>query len=175
MTPARIKESLRRILHLDETPHVLAKSFAVGVFVAFTPFMGFHTLIALTLAWALRLNKAVALTGTFVNNPWTIAFIFIGPTWMAALFLRKVGVEVPPLNYEALSGAFMAVMDRHSVMELAFWRELVSDFKPYINALLLGATVAGFVSACVSYVLCYYWIRLYRIEKARLLKKGAHD
>jgi len=168
MTPTRIKERLRYILHLDETPHQLALSFAVGVFVAFMPAIGFHTATVLLLAWVLRLNKAVALTGTFINNPWTIALVFIGPTWVAAVVMRKMGIDVPPFHYDALAERFSAVMVLHRFWELAFWKGLAREFRPYLHAFFIGTTLAGVLAAFISYGLSYVGIKYYRIEMAKL-------
>jgi len=170
MTPRSIRERIRHILHLDETPHELAKAFAFGVFVAFTPSIGFHTATVLLLAWALRLNKAVALTGTFVNNPWTIAFVYIAPTWLAAVVLRKVGFHVPPMGYDAVSERFMGVVEQHSVWEAEFWHTLETVFRPYMVAFVSGTLIAGVVAGFAAYGLAYYGIKYYRLEKAKLVE-----
>ena len=107
MTGSKIKQHIRHLLHVDETPHELAKAFAAGVFVAFTPFLGLHTAIILVVAWAFRLNKLAALTGTFVNNPWTIAFVYIGPTWLMVSVMRYLGSDIHPMNYELISTHFL--------------------------------------------------------------------
>ncbi len=171
-----IKERLRHILRLDETPHELAKSFAVGVFVAFTPFLGLHTVVALLLAWALRLNKAVAITGTLVNNPWTIAFVFIGPTWVAVKVMRHMGMYVPALHYGMLSAQFAESSEKFSKWQPAFWMDLIREFKPYVHAFLIGTTLAGVVAAFAAYLAAYIGIKYYRQKKAALhkIKGEAH-
>jgi len=173
MIPRKIREALHHILHLDETPHVLAKSLAVGVFVAFTPFMGLHTVLVLILAWALRLNKAVALTGTFVNNPWTIAFIFVGPTWATVAAMRSMGVDMPPFNYDVVTGHFMNAMEQYKIWQPVFWKTFLMEFKPYLHAFLIGTALAGLAAAFVSYGVSFLGIHYYRMEKAKLKKKKA--
>lgn len=165
-----IKDKLRQILRLDETPHELAKSFAVGVFVAFTPFLGLHTVVALLLAWALRLNKAVAITGTLVNNPWTIVFVFVGPTWIAVKVMRHMGIYVPAMNYELLSAQFAESMEKYKMWQPAFWMDLIREFKPYVHAFLIGTTLAGVAAAFAAYLAAYFGIKYYRQKKAALHK-----
>ncbi|MBI5694226.1 MAG: DUF2062 domain-containing protein [Nitrospirae bacterium] len=174
MIPKGIKDRLRHILHLDETPHLLAKSFAAGVFIAFTPFIGLHILSALVVAWAFRLNKVVTLTGTMVCNPWTIAFIFIGPTWLTVMAMRHVGMDVPPLNYDTVSGHFMFVLESYSVWQARFWVEFLQEFKPYIAAVLVGTTLAGAAAAFASYFAAVKWIWFYRLKKAERRHGRAH-
>lgn len=173
MTPTGIKDRLHYILHLDEPPHQLAFSFAAGVFVAFMPTLGFHTVTILLLAWALRLNKAVALMGTFINNPWTIAVVFIGPTWVAAVVMRNMGIDVPPFHYDALAERFMNVMGLHRFWQPEFWSGLAREFRPYLFAFFAGTTAAGIAAAFIAYIGTYFGIKYYRLEKARIKEKLA--
>ena len=61
---------------LKGTPHELALGFSTGVAISFTPFIGFHTLISISLAWAIRGSMAAAIIGTFFGNPWTFPLIW---------------------------------------------------------------------------------------------------
>ena len=167
MNPRKIKEGVRNILRLDEPPHELAKSFAVGVFVSFTPFIGLHTLLVLLMAWVFRLNKVVALMGTFVNNPWTIAVVYIGPTWLAVFWMRRIGIPVPKLNYEHLVDQFHHTLESYSVWAPAFWIKFLSEFKPFIHAFLIGTTLAGIVTGFIAYFAAYYAIKYYRAKIKR--------
>lgn len=162
MTPLKIKEGIQHILHLDEPPRELAKAFAAGVFVAFTPFIGLHTLIILLMAWVFRMNKVVALMGTFVNNPWTIAFVYIGPTWIAVYWMRRIGIPVPRLNYNRLVDQFHQTLESYSIWQPAFWIKFLSEFKPFIHAFLIGTTLAGIISAFIAYFISFYGIKYYR-------------
>jgi len=162
-----IKARLTHILHLDEPPHELAKAFAAGVFVAFTPTIGLHTLTVLLIAWAFRLNKLVALTGTFINNPWTIPVIYIGPTWVMVRFMRSVGMHVPPLNYDAVQMHFLDTMEQYSVWQPVFWQTFVEQFKPFIYAFLVGTTLAGVAAALTGYLLALAFITNHRAHKAK--------
>ena len=72
----KLKEHFRQVLLLDGSPHRASLAFAIGVFIAFAPHLGLHTLSAVGLAWVLRLNLPIMLAGAFVNNPWTIFPIY---------------------------------------------------------------------------------------------------
>jgi uncharacterized protein (DUF2062 family) len=69
----------------DEPPETVAASFALGVAISFTPLIGLHWVIALTLAFLLRLNKVDILLGTLVVNPLTL-----GPVSAVALPLGRI-------------------------------------------------------------------------------------
>ena len=54
----------------------IARGFASGAAVSFTPFIGLHFVFAGLLAKAVRGNIVAAMVGTAVGNPWTFPFIW---------------------------------------------------------------------------------------------------
>ena len=70
-----IKTKFHQILSIDGPPHGISLAFAVGIFIAFSPTIGLHTISAVAAAWFFKLNLAVIIAGTLVNNPWTIVFV----------------------------------------------------------------------------------------------------
>lgn len=81
------KERLGALFQLDDSPWRTALALAVGVFLSFTPFWGFQTLLALLLATVFRLNRAVTVTGTWLNLPWFAPFVYAGAVKLGALML----------------------------------------------------------------------------------------
>ena len=78
------------LLHLDDPPWRVALALAVGVFISFTPFLGFQTLLALLVAAVARLNAAVVVTGTWLNLPWFMPFVYAGGLKLGAWLLRDL-------------------------------------------------------------------------------------
>ena len=77
------RTAFRRLLALDDPPERTALAFAIGVFIAFTPLLGLHTILATLIAFLFRFNKIAIYTGTFVNNPFLtlvpITLVSYGP------------------------------------------------------------------------------------------------
>jgi len=71
-------------MQFDEPPRRLAAAFALGVFIAFSPWLGLHIVSAVALAWLFRLNKVVVLTASLLNNPWTIVPMYVFCLWSAS-------------------------------------------------------------------------------------------
>ena len=44
--PQMFRSTFRRLLALDDPPERTALAFAIGVFIAFSPFLGLHTILA---------------------------------------------------------------------------------------------------------------------------------
>ena len=64
-----------RLRRLPDPPHKIARGIAAGVFVCFSPFFGFHFMLAAMLAFIMQGNVVAALMATFFGNPITFPFI----------------------------------------------------------------------------------------------------
>ena len=73
----KIQQWINRIKQLHGDPHYVAMGMAIGVFVAATPTIPFHTFIAVGLAVILRASKAAAAIGAWFANPLTIPIIYL--------------------------------------------------------------------------------------------------
>lgn len=77
-----------RVGRLPGTPYRVAAGFACGAAVSFTPFMGFHFVLAMGLALLTRGNLIASAIGTVVGNPWTFPFIW---AWIFTLGRWTIG------------------------------------------------------------------------------------
>ncbi len=66
-----------RLLNYERCAHKLSLSCCVGIYIAFSPFVGFHTAMVFLFSWLFALNFAVILSvSMFVNNPWTMVPVY---------------------------------------------------------------------------------------------------
>ncbi|MEI6208409.1 MAG: DUF2062 domain-containing protein [Desulfuromonadales bacterium] len=140
----KIKQKLNKILTLDAHPGHISAGFAVGVFISFTPFFGFHTPLAIALAFVFRLNKLTCITGAWVNTPLTVVPVLIA-SYNLGRFLR--GKPAKELVFKGLE-----------------WQQL----QPYAKSLLLGSSIIGFVAAVAAYFICYWLVVAFRRKDAAL-------
>lgn len=131
----RFRATVFQILRIDETPHRTAVTFAVGLFLGLSALIGLHAFIALALAWMFRLNRAVILSGVFVNNPWSIIPIYTFSTWIGTILLGT-DIKVSDIDWGHLSLGNIA-----------------TDFGQFLIPFLVGTTVVGLLSAVLSYVI----------------------
>jgi uncharacterized protein (DUF2062 family) len=87
MTAGPWKARLAALFHIDDSPWRTALALAVGVFISFTPFWGFQTVLALLTATVFRLNRGVTVLGTWLNLPWFAPFVYAGAVKLGALLL----------------------------------------------------------------------------------------
>lgn len=142
-----LRAQFREILHLRESPHRTALAFAIGVFIAFAPHYGFHTISAFVCARLFRLNYLAIFLGTFVNNPWTVV-----PILAATLSTGLALWGLPPASD----------MDwEHFEMEHLF--EFIA---PYFWPFVIGGCVLGIAGAAVAYPTMLFLIHRYQALQA---------
>ena len=142
---SRLDGWVRFILHTDDPPPRAALAFAVGVFIAWTPALGFHTLLALAIAFLFGLNRVAVLAGTFVNNPWTFVPIYTASAWLGSLL---TGTEVSPPRLEGSTWSHLF--------------DFLAQCRPWIVPLTMGTLVLGLACALVSFPVVLIGIRWYR-------------
>src|SRR5690606_20397779 len=87
-----LKYGGKRVLRIAASPHAVAAGLAIGVFAAFTPFFGFHLILAMVLAYFLAGNVAAAALGTTFANPLTLPLIW-GSTYELGHFIIGGHIE----------------------------------------------------------------------------------
>ncbi|WP_162845439.1 DUF2062 domain-containing protein [Labilibaculum antarcticum] len=96
----KIKKSIvAEITCADNSNGVIAASLALGIFIAFSPAWGFQTVLAISLALLLKLNKVLALITVNISSiPPLIPLIIIAGYQTGALVLHgEFQKEVPDL------------------------------------------------------------------------------
>ena len=87
----KIKKLFRDALTSGWSVNKLTQSFCIGVFIAFFPIPGSHTVIMLASKWLFRLNFPVLFFSTSFNNPWTMipffSFDYVFGYWFVHKFL----------------------------------------------------------------------------------------
>jgi uncharacterized protein (DUF2062 family) len=148
-----LRKMVRVLLHTGDTPHRTALAFGLGVFIAFSPLLGIHMWIALLVAVLFRLNRVAILAGTYLNNPWTFAPMYLAGTSLGCSLL-------------GISNAGLSAID-WSLHGRAFYRHLRHVLRPYVWPFLLGNTLLGILCGLLGYLLLRRVIELRRAAAAR--------
>jgi len=139
-----IRDRIHSLLKLSDPPHRLALAFGVGVFIAFSPTIGLHTLSVFAVAWAFRLNTVVILTAAFINNPWTIVPMYGFCLWFG-IKITGSDIVTPDIPWGEVGV-----------------RDLFLLLKPYLWPFVAGTLVLGAIAAVLSYALFYWAVVRYR-------------
>jgi uncharacterized protein (DUF2062 family) len=131
-----------RLLHTGDSPARTAFAFAVGVFFAFSPLVGLHTVLGLIVAVVLNQNRVAVLAGVYTNLPWFFA-PYYGLTTAIAATLMGVGLRPDTAD------EFGATFD-FSPLQAEFWAAL-GMFTPLVWPFLIGSTAGALLLAFVAY------------------------
>ena len=151
------RSALRRLLALDDPPERTALAFSVGVFIAFSPLLGLHTIMATVLAFAFRFNKVAIYAGTFINNPFlTLVPIVVASYALGALVTGRP-LRLPAEGLELLS-------DPHP-LRASYWRALGAHAWDVLLPFSVGATVLSVVCSLAAYPVTLHLLRARRRHK----------
>ena len=152
------RAAFRRLLAIDDPPERTALAFSVGVFIAFSPFLGLHTIMATLIAFVFRFNKVAIYSGTFLNNPpLTLVPIIIASYAVGALLLGRPW-RIPPEGVELLKHPHLLTAD--------YYRRLFVQSWYVVEPFALGGMVLSVVCSLIAYPLTLRVLRAYGRRKA---------
>jgi uncharacterized protein (DUF2062 family) len=147
----------KRVLRLSATPHAVAAGIVAGVVSSFTPFIGFHFLIAFAIAYVVSGNMLAAALGTAVGNPLTFPLIW-AVTW-------EVG--------HRLLGKGDPVGDAVDLEQIAHVSGIAHIWQPVLKPMLVGAVPLAVLSVIIVYPVTYIAVdRFQRQRRARLSERA---
>lgn len=142
-----------RVMRLHGTPYSIAAGFACGAAASFTPFVGFHFMLAALCAWLIGGHILASAIGTAVGNPWTFPFIW---AWLLRFGEWMLGGEM---------GNHLADEISMSYIFNNFWHVMF----PMIIGSLPTAPVVWFVTyqPLRRVVASYQALRNHRLQRRR--------
>ena len=152
------RATFRRLLAIDDPPERTALAFSIGVFIAFSPFLGLHTLMATAVAFWFRFNKVAIYAGTFINNPFLTLVPIIVASYAVGALLMGRPLGLPPGGVELLR-------DPHP-LAAAYWRELFARGWDVLLPFAVGGTVLSVVCSLAAYPVTLHLLRAHRRRKA---------
>lgn len=132
----------KELFNRDETPSVTAISVAFGIFMGIAPVWGFQLLIAITVAIALRLNKALVILSANISIPPMIPVIIFFSYEMGSVWVGNTSSPLKLNNSITLESIHI-------------------NFIQY----LYGSITLAFLAALISGLLVYAGMHLYKRKK----------
>jgi uncharacterized protein (DUF2062 family) len=152
------RATFRRLLALDDPPERTALAFSIGVFIAFSPFLGLHTILATSIAFIFRFNKLAIYSGTFINNPFLTLVPIIIASYAIGAFLLGRPLRISPEGVELLRNPHLLTADYYHKVFRESW-QIVWPFT-------VGATVLSVVCSLIAYPVTLWLLRAHRRRKA---------
>ena len=145
------RAAFRRLLAIDDPPERTALAFAIGVFIAFSPFLGLHTIMATVVAFVFRFNKIAIYSGTFINNPFITLAPIIGISYGVGALLLGMPLTIPDESLALLKDPELFTADYHERLFVQSWHLI----KPF----MVGGMVLSVVCSVVAYPLTLRLLR----------------
>ena len=151
------RAAFRRLLAIDDPPERTALAFSIGVFIAFSPFLGLHTIMATAIAFFFRFNKIAIYTGTFLNNPFfTLVPIIIASYAVGAFILGR------PLS---IRDEGLELLKNPRILSGEYYQQLFVQSWSIVWPFSVGATALSVVCSLLAYPLTLRALRAYRTLK----------
>ena len=145
-----------RVLSINDSPHRIALSVAIGIFVTWTPTIGLQMILTVALCFLLRANKFVGVPFVWISNPLTIVPIY-APNYFVGCWILG---NAPKAAWKKLITASTAPTD-------GWWDRIGSWYeaiKPIFLELWVGSIVVGFVLGIIAYFVVYRMVIIYRAK-----------
>lgn len=143
-----LRRAFRNLLNLEEPPERAALAFAVGTFIAFSPLLGLHMILAGFLLIVSRMNRVALMAGVFIGNPWTLGPIIVASWAIGRLIIGSPPVELPQVTVSAFAS-------------IGFWQMLASQWRQLLP-FAVGGMILAIISSLISYPLMLFALRAYR-------------
>jgi len=143
---------VRSFIKKERCPRRLAFSISLAVFIAFSPFVGFHTAMVFLFAWLFALNAAVLLgISMFINNPWTMVPIYAADHFVGDSIFYLFGINSMDLNPDWVSSLNVWIFHYTGMEGISFW------------AFLIGGNLLSLLLAILVYPIIRY-ISMRRVQ-----------
>lgn len=155
---------VRRLLAIDDPPERTALAFSIGIFIAFSPLLGLHTIMATVLAFLFRFNKIAIYTGTFINNPFlTLVPIIIASYAIGALLMGR------PLRMPA---GGVDLLRNPQPFNADYYRQLLPNLWELVVPFAVGGTFLSVVCSVAAYPLTLRALRAHhRLKRAAAARR----
>lgn len=91
---AKIKNYVMWLVSAEKSAPRLALTVCIGIFIALSPFLFFHTIMIIGACWFLRLNFVLVYgVAHVINNPWTMIAIYATDHWIGRRILLWWGAS----------------------------------------------------------------------------------
>ncbi len=146
-----------KLLMLDDTPHRISLGMAIGIFIAWTPTVGFQMMLAIPLAYLFRANRMASVIGVYLSNPLTFLPMYWLDYHLGAMLLGN------PLTF----GEFREILMTDDWAQ--WWWGLLSVGIELTAAIWLGGLILGACFGVLAYIGTNWVVRYMRVPAIEAL------
>ncbi len=152
-----MKDLIQKLLHIEDTPEKTALAYSIGVFLGFSPFLGFHTLAGVAIAFIFNLNRIAILLGVWSNTPWWIVPYYTIATWVG---MQVIGFHLDLTGFKEI---LQLGVDK-GFTSTNFWIRISSQ-SDLLLSFGIGSMILAIILSLIAYPFSLKWIKFYRLKK----------
>ncbi|MGA1846866.1 DUF2062 domain-containing protein [Deferribacter abyssi] len=134
---------MKRLLEIDRSANVVALSAAIGTFIGFSPYFGFHTVMGIAVSYIFNLPIYPVILGAYITNPITVLFIYA--------FCYKVGLILTDIKVN------ISIDWKHLTFQ-----DMFNNVKEVFIPFFVGTHVVGIIAAFIVYIIIFYIVKKYK-------------
>lgn len=141
MIRKRLQATFARLVEKQKCPQLLTRSFCMGTYIAFSPFVGMHTLMVFLFSWVLQLElTAVFAAAWLINNPWTMVPVY------------ALGYNTGEFVLRGMCGIDSTAWNPHWVQPISEWLgSAIGSSKLSFWSFMIGGNLIGLCAAIALY------------------------
>lgn len=144
----------KRILAIKATNYQIAAGIACGIAVSFTPFVGFHLILASFSALCMRASISASAIGTIFGNPWTFAIIW--PTvFYSGEFILQTKTDTN-IQFNLFFKSLLIAIKNLNV------ESFFNDLWPILYPMIIGSIPFYLLSWIISYIVTLHVLKKIR-------------
>ena len=143
----KVSATITKALQTGYTPDGIARSCAVGLYIAFSPFPGLHGVMMLACSTLFKLHLPTVFLAGSLNNPWTMVPFYSFDYAFGPLLVRSWGGYNPSLTISA------ATLQPYVPTISKALSKVVGSGSMCLWSFLIGGNVAGILAAALAYPL----------------------
>lgn len=132
-------QSVKTAFYTELSWSVLTWSSVCGIWIAFCPFLGLHTMLVFVCSWLFSLNVAVVLgLSVLINNPWTMLPVYYFD-YQVGMYLYFYTIGQIPENPFWLQFVLIYMQKNLLIPSFSFW------------AFMIGGLFVATAAAVITY------------------------
>ncbi len=153
---------LIRLHRLAEHPHDISLGVAFGVFISFTPLIGFHLILATVLCIIFGGSKVASWIGTIVGNPATFPIFYWADHKIGSWLMERFGMNTAPVDANLFNAENLS------------FQTLFQDFTHYLLPIGIGSIILGPLAAAIFYYATYAFVDMTRRRRQERMARARH-
>lgn len=155
MISAQIRALAERLMTQERSPHKLALTCVLGVFIGISPLIGLHTVMTIAFGWMFALSiPALFAVSVLVNNPWTMVPVYSIDHLFGTWFFNFLRIDYTQLDPSWVESCNLFLKQHTGITGLS------------LSAFLVGGNLLAIGISVMLYPLMKRFFTIYISQKA---------